>query len=263
MVSSTVTCQTPSTCADSTARERVRISAPRSAASAAFSTTRRASSTKQSEYSKAGGEASGFSGLPTSSLRQIDRAGRRQQFAAADMVVEEQPQPQQPGRAQPGVVRQHETQGTDDVRGDLPEHLALDQRLAHRPKLVIFEIAQPAMHELGRGQDEVPAGQVVLSQRKTELPRPAASRAMPQPLMPPPMMARSKLGPTDASPAFASSHWRFRFRFGVNHNRKGESKRKWRNRRRSRTADGGAGSATGMDKTRLSSALCLRVEPSG
>jgi hypothetical protein len=52
MVFSTVTCQMPPVCLISTARERVWISAPRSAASRAVSTTSRASSTKQSEYSK-------------------------------------------------------------------------------------------------------------------------------------------------------------------------------------------------------------------
>src|SRR6266566_1625764 len=100
-VSSTVTCQIPSTCRISTARERVRISAPRSAASRAVSTTRRASSTKQSEYSK--------------------------------------PQPQQPGRTQAVMVRQHETKRPDDMRRDLPEDFALDQRLANQPKLVILQ----------------------------------------------------------------------------------------------------------------------------
>ena len=91
---------------------------------------------------------------------EIDRAGRRQQVPAADMVVEEQAEPQQPGRAQPGMVRQHETQRTDDVGRDLPEDFALDQRLAHQPELVIFEIAQAAMHELGR-PGRRPAGQVI------------------------------------------------------------------------------------------------------
>jgi len=52
MTCSTVTCQMPSFWRISTALVRVRISAPRSAASRAFSATRRASSTKQSEYSK-------------------------------------------------------------------------------------------------------------------------------------------------------------------------------------------------------------------
>jgi len=41
--------------------------------------------------------------------------------------------------------------------------------------------------------DDVPLAKSFISQRKTELPRPAASRAMPQPLTPPPMMARSKI----------------------------------------------------------------------
>ena len=92
--------------------------------------------------------------------RQIDRARRRQQVPAADMVVEEEAEPQQPGRAQAGVMRQNETQRTNDVRRDLPEDLALDQRLAHQTKLIIFEIAQAAMHELGR-PGRRSAGQVI------------------------------------------------------------------------------------------------------
>jgi hypothetical protein len=93
-------------------------------------------------------------------LRQVHRTGRRQEMAAADMVVQEQPEPQQPGRPEPGVMRQNETQGTDDVGCDLPEDFAFDQRLAHQAKFVIFEIAQPAMHELGR-PGRGPARQVI------------------------------------------------------------------------------------------------------
>jgi len=48
------------------------------------------------------------------------------------------------------MVRQYETQRADDVGRDLPEDFALDQRLADQPELVIFEIAQSAMHQLGR-----------------------------------------------------------------------------------------------------------------
>ena len=92
--------------------------------------------------------------------REIDRAGRRQQIAPADMVVKEQAEPEQPGRAQAGVMRQNETQGPDDVGRDLPEDFALDQRLADQAELVIFEIAQAAMHELGR-PGRRPARQVV------------------------------------------------------------------------------------------------------
>src|SRR5271163_2491970 len=43
---------------------------------------------------------------------------------------------------------------------------------------------------------------------------------MPQPLTPPPMIARSKIRSKDASPAFARSLWRFCFRFGLDHKQK-------------------------------------------
>src|SRR4029079_7838078 len=52
-------------------------------------------------------------------------------------------------------------------------------------------------------QYEFPLAKSFISQRKTELPRPAASRAMPHPLTPPPMIARSKIRSKDAPPAFA------------------------------------------------------------
>src|SRR6185312_10449125 len=92
--------------------------------------------------------------------RQVHRACRRQQLAAAEMVVKEEAEPQHPGRTQAGMVGQNETQGADNVRRDLPEDLALDQRLAHQPKLVIFEIAQATMHQLGR-PGRRPARQVI------------------------------------------------------------------------------------------------------
>ena len=104
--------------------------------------------------------AVGDQGLADLVARQIDRARRRQQMPAADMIVEKQPEPQQPGRPQPGMVRQHEAKRPDDVGRDLPEDFALDQRLAHQPELVIFEIAQAAMHELGR-PGRRPARQVI------------------------------------------------------------------------------------------------------
>src|SRR5579859_633500 len=47
-------------------------------------------------------------------------------------------------------MRQHETKRPDDMGRDPPQDFPLDQRLAHQTKLVIFEIAQSAMHELGR-----------------------------------------------------------------------------------------------------------------
>src|SRR3954463_7577092 len=58
------------------------------------------------------------------------------------------------------MVRQNETQGPDDVGRDLPEDFALDQRLADQPELIIFEIAQTAMNQLGR-PGRRPARQVI------------------------------------------------------------------------------------------------------
>src|SRR3954469_12867657 len=77
-----------------------------------------------------------------------------------DVVLEEQSEAEQPSRTQPCVVGQNETKGADDVGRDPPEDFAFDQGLADQPKLVIFEIAQPAMHQLGR-PGRRPARQVI------------------------------------------------------------------------------------------------------
>src|SRR6266849_8256406 len=58
------------------------------------------------------------------------------------------------------MVRQYETKRADDVGRDLPEDFALDQRLTNQPKLVVFQIAQAAMHELGR-PGRRSAGQII------------------------------------------------------------------------------------------------------
>ena len=42
--------------------------------------------------------------------------------------------------------------GRDDVRRGAKQHFALHERLAHEAELVIFEIAQAAVDELGRGR---------------------------------------------------------------------------------------------------------------
>ena len=48
---------------------------------------------------------------------QVERARARQLLAAAEMVVEEQPEPHQPGGAVLRAVRQHEAHRPDDVAG--------------------------------------------------------------------------------------------------------------------------------------------------
>ena len=50
------------------------------------------------------------------------------------------------------LVRQHEAQREGQVRRLGQQHLALHQRLAHQPEFVMFEIAQAAVNQLGRGR---------------------------------------------------------------------------------------------------------------
>jgi len=83
---------------------------------------------------------------------QVDRARRGKLSAPADMVVEEQAEPQQPARAQPVAIGQHEAQRPDDVRRDAPQYLAFLQRLAHQAEFIMLQIAQPAVDQLGRGR---------------------------------------------------------------------------------------------------------------
>ena len=58
-------------------------------------------------------------------------------------------------------MRQHEAQRPDDVRRELQQHLALAQRLAHQAELVVLEVAQAAVDQLGRGRGGG-AGEVAL-----------------------------------------------------------------------------------------------------
>jgi hypothetical protein len=46
---------------------------------------------------------------------------------------------------------EHETQGSDDVRGGVEEYFPLDQRFMDETEVVLLEIAQTAVDKLGRG----------------------------------------------------------------------------------------------------------------
>ena len=92
---------------------------------------------------------------------QVERAGPGQFLAPAEVVVQKQAQPHQPGRAVLRRMRQHEAHRPDDMRGRCHQDLTLDQRLAHQAELVIFQIAQPAMDQLA-GAGGRPLGQIVL-----------------------------------------------------------------------------------------------------
>src|SRR5215218_3830199 len=66
---------------------------------------------------------------------------------------------------------QDKSQRADDVRRDLPKYFALDQRLTHQTKLVIFKIAQAAVHEFGR-PGRRPAGQIIHFAQKNRIASP-------------------------------------------------------------------------------------------
>ena len=94
----------------------------------------------------------------------------RQQRSPADVVVEEETQPDQPPGPQPVVVREHEAQRPDDVRGVAQQHLALLQRVAHEAKLALLQVPEPAVDELGAGGRRMGAQVVLLAQQDVEAP---------------------------------------------------------------------------------------------
>ena len=101
---------------------------------------------------------------------EIDAAGRRQAGAAAQMVIDEQPQAQLPWRAHAGLDRQHETHRPDQMRRHPQHDLALGQRLAHQPEPAVLEIAQPAMDQLGGGGRRAGGEIVLLDQEDAQPP---------------------------------------------------------------------------------------------
>jgi hypothetical protein len=95
---------------------------------------------------------------------QIDGARGRQHLTLGQVVVQEQPGADHPHRPHPGVVRHHEAQRPHDVRRALEQHLALGKRLAHQRELVVLEVAQAAVNELGAARRGVLREIVFLAQ---------------------------------------------------------------------------------------------------
>src|SRR6185437_10913137 len=84
--------------------------------------------------------------------RQIEAAARRQTLTAAEMIVKEQPGPNQPGGTLLRRMRQHEAHRPDNMGRRGEQNLPFDQRLPYQAKLAIFEITQAAMHKLARAR---------------------------------------------------------------------------------------------------------------
>ena len=85
----------------------------------------------------------------------------RQNLSAAEVIVDEEAEPEHPGRAQAGLDRQDEAHRADEVRRHAQHHFALGERFAHQTKPAVFEIAQPPVDELG-GSRRSAGGEIVL-----------------------------------------------------------------------------------------------------
>ncbi len=95
---------------------------------------------------------------------QVHGTRARQHLAPREMVVEEQAGADHPHRAHARVVRHHEAQRPHDVRRALQQHLALGKRFAHQRELVVLEITQAAVDQLGRRRRGVRREVVLLAQ---------------------------------------------------------------------------------------------------
>ena len=81
------------------------------------------------------------------------------------MIVEEQAKADKPCRSQSLMVGQDEAQRPDYMRRHIEENFTFAQAFADQAKLVIFQIAESAMDQFGRGGRR-PAGEIVLLAEK-------------------------------------------------------------------------------------------------
>ena len=94
----------------------------------------------------------GLQGLTGRVLRELQAVGLWQQLAPAYVIVEKQPEANQPSRPQVTMVRQDEAQRPDDVGSGPQQNLALLQRMAHEHEIIVFEVAQTTVNQLGAGR---------------------------------------------------------------------------------------------------------------
>ena len=65
------------------------------------------------------------------------------------MIVKKEADADHPARPQLGNVRHDEAGRPDEVPGDAQQDLPLGKRLAHQLELILLEVAQPPVNELG------------------------------------------------------------------------------------------------------------------
>ena len=66
------------------------------------------------------------------------------------------------------MMREHEAQRPDDVRGVAQQHLTLLKGVAHEPEIAVLEVAKPSMNQLGAGRRGMRAEIVLLAQQDVE-----------------------------------------------------------------------------------------------
>ncbi len=107
---------------------------------------------------------SGLERLAGRMTAQVDSARSVQQISMRQVVIQEQPGANHPGRPLRLVDRRHEAHRPDDMGCGTKQDFALDQGLAHQSEFVVFEIAQPAVDQLGRGGGSMGRQIVLLAQ---------------------------------------------------------------------------------------------------
>ncbi len=99
---------------------------------------------------------------------QVDAGGGGEMRPRGQMIVDEQPRADQPGRPQVRGVRHDEVQRPHDVGRGGEQDLPLDERLAHQGEVILLEIAQPAVDQFGAGRGGVRCEVILLAQQNSE-----------------------------------------------------------------------------------------------
>ena len=81
---------------------------------------------------------------------QVNPPGCWQQLPPAEVIIQKQPKPQQPGGPEALVMRQHKAQRPDNVWRDAQQDFTFNQRFTYQAEFVMFQIAQATMDQLGR-----------------------------------------------------------------------------------------------------------------
>ena len=108
-----------------------------------------------------GSADAGLEGCAFEASPEVDAAGAGEGSAAADVVVDEEADADEPGGAAARALGEDEAHGPGDVGGDAQEDGALFEGFADEAELAVFEVSEAAVDELAGGGGGT-AGKVVL-----------------------------------------------------------------------------------------------------